>query len=65
MRGSAKVLFLMLTVLIKIDNMLEIDFIALNQSRMIQLQIATNRIKINPLEPEIQAAKGARRHYIR
>ena len=30
---------------------------------MIQLQFATNRIKIGPLEPEIQPAKGARSHY--
>ena len=30
---------------------------------MIQLQFATNIIKIGPLEPEIQPAKGARRHY--
>ena len=30
---------------------------------MIQLQFATNRIKIGPLEQEIQSGKGARRHY--
>ena len=30
---------------------------------MIQLQFATNQIKIGPLEPEIQPDKGARRHY--
>ena len=30
---------------------------------MIQLQLVTNRINISPLEPKIQPAKGARRHY--
>ena len=30
---------------------------------MIQLQLITNRINISPLEPKIQPAKGARRHY--
>ena len=30
---------------------------------MIKLQFATNRIKIDLLEQEIQPAKGARRHY--
>ena len=30
---------------------------------MIQLQFSTSIIKIGPLEPEIQPAKGARRHY--
>ena len=45
--------------------MLKIDFIALNKSRRIQLQFATNRIKIGPLELEIRHAKGARRHYAR
>ena len=30
---------------------------------MIQLQFATTRIKIGPLEPEIQPAKGVRRYY--
>ena len=34
-----------------------IDFIAINESRRIQLQFATNRIKIGPLEPEIQPPK--------
>ena len=43
--------------------MFMIDFIALNESRRIQLQFVTNRIKIGPLEPEIQPAKCARRHY--
>ena len=44
--------------------MFKIDRIALNESRMIQLQFATNRIKISPLELEIQPAKGARRQAI-
>ena len=48
---------------VKIDNSSKIDFIALNQSRRIQLQFSTNRIKIAPLEPEIQHSKVARRHY--
>ena len=48
---------------LKVDNMFEIDFIASNQSRTIQLQFATNRIKIGLLEPEIQLAKGEQRHY--
>ena len=43
--------------------MFKIDFIALHKSRMIQLQFATNKIKIGQLEPEIQPAKGARSHY--
>ena len=43
----------------------KIDFMSLNDSKRIQLQFATNRIKIGPLEPEIQPAKGARRHYTR
>ena len=30
---------------------------------MFQLQFATNRIKIGPLEQEIQSAKGALLHY--
>ena len=30
---------------------------------MIHLQLGTNRIKIDPLEQEIQPSKGARRHY--
>ena len=47
----------------KIDNMFKIGFTALNESRRIQLQFATKRIKIGPLEPEIQPAKCARRHY--
>ena len=34
------------------------DFIALNESIRIQLQFATNRIKIGPLEPQIQPHKG-------
>ena len=50
-------------LLVKINRMFKIDFIALNQSKMIQLQFATSRIKIGPLEPEIQPAKGARNHY--
>ena len=37
-------------MLVKIDKMLKIDFIALSESKMIQLQFATNRIKIGPLE---------------
>ena len=49
--------------LVKIDKMFKIDFIDLNESRMIQLQFATKRIKIGPSEPEIQPAKGARRRY--
>ena len=44
-------------MLVKIDRMFKINFIALNESRMIQLQFATNWIKIGPLEPEIQPAK--------
>ena len=35
----------------------------LNESKRIQLQFASNRIKIGPLELEIQPAKGARRYY--
>ena len=35
----------------------KIDFIVLNEFRRIQLQFATNRIKIGPIEPEIQPAK--------
>ena len=50
------------TVLVIIDKMFKIDFIALSESKMIQLQFATSRIKIGPLEPEIQAAYGAQRH---
>ena len=50
---------------VKIDSMFKIDFMSLNDSRRIQLQFATNRIKIGPLEPEIQPAKGARSHYTR
>ena len=42
----------------KIDKFFKIGFIAVNESRRIQLQFATNRIKISPLEPEIQPAKG-------
>ena len=41
----------------------KIDFIALNESTMIQLQFATNRIKIGLFEPEIKAAFG--RLYLR
>ena len=48
---------------VRIDNMIKIYFIALNEFRRIQLQFATNRIKKGPLEPEIQPAKFARRHY--
>ena len=44
-------------MLLKIDNMFKIDFIALNESRMVQLQFATNRIKTGPLEPERQLPK--------
>ena len=47
----------------KVDHMFKIDFIALNESRKFWLQFATDRIKIGPLEPEIQPAKGARRHF--
>ena len=50
-------------ILVKNRHMFEIDFIASNESRMIQLQFTTNRIEIGPLEPEIQPAKGERRHY--
>ena len=46
-----------------IDRVFDIDFVALNESRRIQLQFATNRIKTGLLEPEIQPAKGAQRHY--
>ena len=46
-----------------IDRVFDIDFVALNESRRIQLQFATNRIKIGPSEPEIQPAKGVQRHY--
>ena len=45
---------------LKIDRMFKIDFIALNESKKIQLQFATNRIKIGLLETEMQPAKGAR-----
>ena len=38
--------------------MFKIDFIALNESRRIQLQLVTNRIKIGRLKTEIQPAKG-------
>ena len=51
------------SVLAKIVRVFKIDFIALSESKKIQLQFAINRIKIGPLEPEIQPAKGARRHY--
>ena len=34
-----------------------INFLVLNQFKKIQLQYATNKIKIGPLEPEIQPAK--------
>ena len=47
----------------KLERSFKFDFIALNESKMIQLQFATNRIKIGPLEPEIQPVKGAQRHY--
>ena len=43
--------------------MFKVYFIALNESRMIQLLFATNRIKIGPLKQEKQPAKGAQRHY--
>ena len=42
--------------------MFKIDIITLNESIMIRLQFSTNRIK-RPLEPEIQLAKCAQRHY--
>ena len=48
-------------VLVKNRQKVKIDFIVLNESRMIQLQFATNRIQIGPLESE--PAKGVRRHY--
>ena len=51
------------TVLAKIDRVFKIYFIASNESRRIQLQLATNRIKIRPLEPEIQPGKDGQRHY--
>ena len=38
---------------LKIDGMFKINFIALNESGRIQLQFATNRIKIGPLDPDI------------
>ena len=44
-------------MLVKIDNMFKIDFIALIESKMVQLQFATNRIKTGPLEPERQLPK--------
>ena len=47
---------------VKIDIMFKIYFIDLNEARRIQLQFVINRFKIGPLEPEIQPAKGARRH---
>ena len=47
----------------RIQKVFKIDIIALNESSRIQLQFASNRIKIGPLEPEIQPAKCARRHY--
>ena len=37
--------------------------IPLNEYRRIQLQFATNKIKIGQLEPEIQPAKSVWRHY--
>ena len=37
---------------------------ALSEFRSIQLQFATNRIKIGPLEPEIQPSKVERREVI-
>ena len=46
------------TYWVEIGNMFKIDFIALNESRRIQLQFVLNRIKITPLESEIQPAKG-------
>ena len=49
----------------KIDDKYNIDFIHLCQSEKIQLQFATNRIKICPLKPEIQPAKGCVHHYAR
>ena len=49
------------TVLVNIDKMFKIYFIALNVSRMIQLQFATNRIKIHSLEPDVQPSKYVRR----
>ena len=50
-------------VLMKIDEMFQIKFIALNEYKRIQLRFATNRIKIGPLQSEIQSTKGARRHF--
>ena len=47
-----------MAVLAIIDRVFKIDFIALNESIRIQLQFATNRIKIGPLEPQIQPHKG-------
>ena len=41
----------------RIDNTFKIDFIPLNEFRRIQIQFATNRIKIGLLEPEIQPSK--------
>ena len=43
----------------KTENMFEIDLIVLNESRRIQLQFATNRIKIGLLEPEITSLHWA------
>ena len=43
--------------------MFKIDYIVSNESKIIQLQFATKRIKIGLLEREIQHAKGAWRHY--
>ena len=43
----------------KTENMFEIDLIVLNESRRIQLQFATNRIKIGFLEPEITSLHWA------
>ena len=69
---SAKILLLVktfdyghqiVTVLAKIDEVLKFDFIALNESRRIQLQFSINRIKIGQIEPEIQPAKGAQGLY--
>ena len=46
------------TASFKIDRTFKIYFIAYYESKRFQLQFATNRIKIGPLEPEIQPVKG-------
>ena len=47
----------------QIRKIFKTHFIAKDESSRIQLQFATNRIKIGPLETDIQPVKGARRHY--